>query len=395
MNELDLLEEHLHALLPKEWFEVVRLEDWTALRELHVALGGARIVAEIGKHGWTAPHWPREHGGRGVDDATARKIIERLDALVVPRIPRGTGFILAAPAIRQFSSEETKRLFLPGIAAATQMWAQLFSEPGAGSDLASLACKAERDGDEWVVTGQKVWTTLGHEADIGMLIARTDPNAPKNKGITYFGVDLHAPGVEIRPLVHMTGEHEFNEVFLNEVRIPDLWRISDVNDGWAASTASLSAERIPWSGQKTGGPQKRSILGGKTIDELITLAQSRTLTAVQRERVVQCYIDACVLGLTVQRVKGPAGSITKIMKAKSNQEVQLVALDILGAQVTAWESADDEMLKYVREFLRTRANSIEGGTSEIQRNIVGERVLGLPREPDVWQGKAWREVPRS
>lgn len=395
MNELDLLEEHLHALLPKEWFEVVHREDWTALRELHVALGGAHIVAEIGKHGWTAPHWSREHGGRGADDATARKIIERLDALVVPRIPRGTGFILAAPAIRQFSSEETKRLFLPGIAAATQMWAQLFSEPGAGSDLASLACKAERDGDEWVVTGQKVWTTLGHEADIGMLIARTDPNAPKNKGITYFGVDLHAPGIEIRPLVHMTGEHEFNEVFLNEVRIPDLWRISDVNDGWAASTASLSAERITLSGQKTGGPQKRSILGGKTIDELIALAQSRTLTAVQRERVVRCYIEARVLGLTVQRVKGPAGSITKIMKAKSNQEVQLVALDILGAHVTAWDSADDEMLKYVREFLRTRANSIEGGTSEIQRNIVGERVLGLPREPDVWQGKAWREVPRS
>jgi alkylation response protein AidB-like acyl-CoA dehydrogenase len=193
----------------------------------------------------------------------------------------------------------------------------------------------------------------------------------------------------------MTGEHEFNEVFLNEVRIPDLWRISDVNDGWAASTASLSAERITLSGQKTGGPQKRSILGGKTIDELITLAQSRTLTAVQRERVVKCYIDARVLGLTVQRVKGPAGSITKIMKAKSNQEVQLVALDILGAHVTAWENEDDEMLKYVREFLRTRANSIEGGTSEIQRNIVGERVLGLPREPDVWQGKAWREVPRS
>jgi alkylation response protein AidB-like acyl-CoA dehydrogenase len=206
---------------------------------------------------------------------------------------------------------------------------------------------------------------------------------------------MHAPGVEIRPLVHMTGEHEFNEVFLNEVRIPDLWRISDVNDGWAASTASLSAERITLSGQKTGGPQKRSILGGKTIDELIALAQSRTLTAVQRERVVKCYIDARVLGLTVQRVKGPAGSITKIMKAKSNQEVQLVALDILGAHVTAWDNADDEMLKYVREFLRTRANSIEGGTSEIQRNIVGERVLGLPREPDVWQGKAWREVPRS
>ena len=345
--------------------------------------------------GWICATWPKEYGGKGLNTLQGVVLAEEFANAKAPMRADFFGDTLVGPTLLQWGTEEQKKEFLPQILSGKMRWCQGFSEPNSGSDLASLKTTAVLDGDEWVINGQKVWTTLGHEADIGMLIARTDPNAPKNKGITYFGVDMHAPGVEIRPLVHMTGEHEFNEVFLNEVRIPDLWRISDVNDGWAASTASLSAERITLSGQKTGGPQKRSILGGKTIDELIALAQSRTLSAVQRERVVKCYIDARVLGLTVQRVKGPAGSITKIMKAKSNQEVQLVALDILGAHVTAWDSADDEMLKYVREFLRTRANSIEGGTSEIQRNIVGERVLGLPREPDVWQGKAWREVPRS
>ncbi|MFM7744197.1 MAG: acyl-CoA dehydrogenase family protein [Actinomycetota bacterium] len=277
-----------------------------------------------------------------------------------------------------------------------EMWAQLFSEPGAGSDLASLACRAVRDGGEWVVSGQKVWTTLGHEADIGMLLARTDPDAPKNKGITYFAVDLRASGAELRPLIQMTGEHEFNEVFLSDVRIPDLWRISPVNEGWAASNASLAAERITLSGQKAGGPQKRSILGGKTIDEVLALARERGLTASQRERLIKAWIDAKVLGLTVGRMKGPAGSITKVMKAKSNQELQCLALEILGVDAAAWEGdATVEYAKYVREFLRTRANSIEGGTSEIQRNIIGERVLALPREPDPWVGQPWKDVPRS
>jgi alkylation response protein AidB-like acyl-CoA dehydrogenase len=231
-----------------------------------------------------------------------------------------------------------------------------------------------------------------------MLLARTDPDEPKNKGITYFAVDLRAAGVEMRPLIQITGEHEFNEVFLTDVRIPDSWRISPVNEGWAASNASLAAERITLSGQKSGGPQKRSILGGKTIDEVLALARERGISAVQRERLVDAWIDAKVLGLTVGRVKGAAGSITKVMKAKSNQDLQCLALEILGADVAAWASGETEGLeysKYVREFLRTRANSIEGGTSEIQRNIIGERVLGLPREPDHWVGSPWKDVPRS
>lgn len=396
MGVLDELEADLRAILPAGWFGVVERREWESLRALQTGVGSQKIVRELGRRGWIAPHWPVEHGGRGLSDGEAALAIARLDELVVPRIPRGTGFVLAAPAIRQFASEETKRRFLPKIVTGEEMWAQLFSEPGAGSDLASLACRAVRDGAEWVVSGQKVWTTLGHEADIGMLLARTDPDAPKNKGITYFAVDLRASGAELRPLIQMTGEHEFNEVFLSEVRIPDLWRISPVNEGWAASNASLAAERITLSGQKAGGPQKRSILGGKTIDEVLALARERGATASQRERLVEAWVDAKVLGLTVGRMKGPAGSITKVMKAKSNQELQCLALEILGADALAWEGdTTSEYAKYVREFLRTRANSIEGGTSEIQRNIIGERVLGLPREPDPWVGVAWRGVPRN
>jgi alkylation response protein AidB-like acyl-CoA dehydrogenase len=390
------LEGDLRSILPAEWFGFAARGDWASLREVQIALGSQSIVRELGRRGWIAPHWEVAHGGRGLSEADASVAIARLDELAVPRIPRGTGFVLAAPAIRQFASEETKRRFLPKIVTGEEMWAQLFSEPGAGSDLASLACRAVRDGGEWVASGQKVWTTLGHEADIGMLLARTDPDAPKNKGITYFAVDLRAPGVELRPLVQMTGEHEFNEIFLTDVRIPDLWRISPVNEGWAASNASLAAERITLSGQKAGGPQKRSILGGKTIDEVMVLAAERGVTTAQRQRLVDAWISAKVLGWTVGRMKGPAGSITKVMKAKSNQELQCLALEILGADALAWEGdVKSEYAKYVREFLRTRANSIEGGTSEIQRNIIGERVLGLPREPDPWVGLPWKDVPRS
>jgi alkylation response protein AidB-like acyl-CoA dehydrogenase len=396
MGVIAEFENDLRTILPAEWFTFAAKADWTSLREVQLAVGSQSIVRALGRRGWIAPHWAREHGGRGLSDVDAAAVIGRLDELAVPRIPRGTGFVLAAPAIRQFSSEETKRRFLPKIVTGEEMWAQLFSEPGAGSDLASLACRAVRDGAEWVVSGQKVWTTLGHEADIGMLLARTDPDAPKNKGITYFAVDLRAPGVELRPLIQMTGEHEFNEVFLSEVRIPDSWRISPLNDGWAASNASLAAERITLSGQKAGGPQKRSILGGKTIDEVVALSRERGLTSTQRQRLVGAWIDAKVLSWTVGRVKGPAGSITKVMKAKSNQELQCLAVEILGADALAWEGdVKSEYAMYVRELLRTRANSIEGGTSEIQRNIIGERVLGLPREPDPWVGHPWKGIPRS
>lgn len=353
------------------------------------------FVRALGEAGWVAPHWAPEHGGRGLTEAEAIEVYRELDERELPRQPRGSGFVLAAPTILQHSSEETKRRFLPPIASGEERWCQLFSEPGAGSDLASLATTAVRDGDEWILNGQKVWTTYGHESEMAMTLARTDPSSPKHAGITYFGLDMRAPGVEIRPLVQMTGEFEFNEVFLTDVRVPDLFRISDLNDGWRATQTTLGAERFALSGLKKKKKASDEILGGKTMQNVIDLAHSLgdDLTAVQRDKVTQAYIANRVLELvTARKIHGSA---TKIGKAKTNQFLQLVAMDLLGARGVAWRSDDQEIPGYVRELLRTRANSIEGGTSEIQRNIVGERVLGLPREPDPFKGSAWKDVPRS
>ncbi len=353
------------------------------------------FVRALGEAGWVAPHWPAEYGGRGRGEAEALAVYAELDERELPRQPRGSGFVLAAPTIMQWSEEQTKRRLLPPIASGEERWCQLFSEPGAGSDLASLATTAVRDGDEWIVNGQKVWTTYGHESEMAMLLARTDPSAAKHAGITYFGLDMRAPGVEIRPLVQMTGEFEFNEVFFTDVRVPDLFRISPVNDGWGATQTTLGAERFALSGVRKKKKASDEILGGKTIGDLIELAHSLGdgLTVPQRDKVAQAYIEARVLELTAAR--RIHGSATKIAKATTNQRLQLVAMELLGARGAAWRGGDTETPGYVRELLRTRANSIEGGTSEIQRNIVGERVLGLPREPDPFKGSPWKDVPRS
>ena len=353
------------------------------------------FVRALGEAGWVTPHWAPEHGGRGLTEAEAAEVFAALDTQGLPRQPRGSGLVLAAPTILHWSEEATKRRFLPPIASGAERWCQLYSEPGAGSDLASLATTAVRDGDEWVVNGQKVWTTYGHESEMAMLLARTDPSAPKHKGITYFGMDMRAPGVEIRPLVQMTGENEFNEVFLTDVRVPDVFRISPVGEGWAATQTTLGAERTALSGTKRKKKASDEILGGKTADEVLDLARSLgdDLTAAHRDAVVRAVIDSRVLDLTTSRRLH--GSLTKIAKARTNQQLQLVAVALLGARATAWVPDDPEIPGYIRELLRTRANSIEGGTSEIQRNIVGERVLGLPREPDAFHGQPWSAVPRS
>ena len=396
----DDLVRFLLEILPEGWADAAEAGDDGTLRRMRGGLDARGVIARLGAAGWVAPHWPVEHGGRGLDEAEAGAVYELLDRWNVPRVPRGSGFVLAAPAIRAFSEEATKRRFLPRIVTGEEQWAQLFSEPGAGSDLASLATRAVRDGDEWVVNGQKVWTTLAHESQFAMLLPRTDPDVPKHEGITYFGVDLRAPGVEVRPLRQITGETEFNEVFLSDVRIPELYRISAVGEGWAASHTTLSAERVTFSGTSSRQRQSRGILGGKTIDEVLELARSSTLAPSMRDRLAQAYIESKVLALTVERSaaggsSGHAGAVTKIRKATVNQDLQVLAVELLGAGATAWPAEDAEIARYNREFLRTRANSIEGGTSEIQRNVIGERVLGLPHEPDAYKGRPWSEVPRS
>jgi alkylation response protein AidB-like acyl-CoA dehydrogenase len=290
-------------------------------------------------------------------------------------------------------------------------WCQLFSEPGAGSDLAGLGCRALRDGDEWVITGQKVWNTLAHIADRGMLVARTDPTSPKHKGLTYFALDMHAPGVEVRPLRQMTGEAEFNEVYLTEVRVPDADRIGDVGDGWRVSMTTLANERTTIGGGGGGTPQR----GSGAIAEAVRLweADPDSHTAVHRDRLMKLWIDAEVLRLTNIRAAqnrrignpGPEGSIAKLQFAEVNKDIYEFCVELLGAKALIDYDYTMQRSEHIgltgppgtsrKMFLRSRANSIEGGTSEIQRNILGERVLGLPGEPRVDKELPWIDVPRN
>jgi alkylation response protein AidB-like acyl-CoA dehydrogenase len=404
-NWRDELVGFLVAHLPVGWPEAVERGDETAVLSLKKQVDSPAMMRALGNAGWIAPHWATEYGGRGMPLADAQEVAALLDTWEVGRIPRGSGFVLAAPTILRWSSEETKRRFLPCIVTGEERWCQLFSEPGAGSDLASLAATAVRDGDEWVLNGQKVWTTFGHQSEFAMTIARTDPTQPKHKGITYFGVDLRSPGVEIRPLINMAGQVEFNEVFLTDVRVPDLYRISPIGEGWAATQTTLGAERHVLSGARKKRKASDEILGGKTIEQVITLARAVGATGdpMWRQRIVAEWMRNRLLLLTAQRSKanaaagraGPEGSISKIAKARANQSLQVLAMDLLGARATGWAADDPEPWTFVEQFLRTRANSIEGGTSEIQRNIVGERVLGLPREPDPFHHAPWNTIPRS
>jgi alkylation response protein AidB-like acyl-CoA dehydrogenase len=296
------------------------LDELRAFIDAHTPVAdNPSFVRALGEAGWVAPHWAPEHGGRGLTEEQALAVYAELDDRELPRQPRGSGFILAAPTILQWSEEATKRRLLPPIASGEERWCQLFSEPGAGSDLASLATTAVRDGDEWIVNGQKVWTTYGHESEMAMLLTRTDPSSAKHAGITYFGLDMRAPGVEIRPLVQMTGETEFNEVFLTDVRVPDLFRISPVNDGWAATQTTLGAERFALSGARKKKKASDEILGGKTIQNVIDLARSlgEGLSRVHRDDVVRAYIESRVLELTTTR--RVHGSLSKIAKARTNQ----------------------------------------------------------------------------
>jgi len=355
----------------------------------------------FGASGLVAPTWLPEHGGLGVTRDVAAAIEAVLSPFKLYRL-NPLGLNNAAAALFAHGTEEQRRRFLPPIVTNAERWCQLFSEPGAGSDLASLATRATRDGDDWLVTGQKVWTTWANEADFGMLLARTDPGQPKHKGITYFLLDLHQPGVEIRPLRQITGEAEFNEVFLDCARVPDAHRLGEVGDGWRVSASTLSSERQMVSGAGSGGIGR---LGGSGADRLIAAAREHGVWDDPRirDRVAALWAEEQIRGWTNARVRaelaagqspGAAASIGKVHQASLNQRIQDALVDIVGASALAWDDGEP-MPREVSGLLRSLANSIEGGTTEVNKNVLGERVLGLPREPDPWKGRPWREVPRS
>jgi len=396
----------------EQWIRTEVPEHWcTAAAESPRALRAARTPDDyrrwyptFASSGLVAPTWLPEHGGLGVPNEVARAIEDVLAPLRLTRL-NPLGLNNAAAALFSHGTEEQRLRFLPPIVRNEEKWCQLFSEPGAGSDLASLATRAVPDGDEWVITGQKVWTTWADEADFGILLARTDPEQPKHKGITYFLLDMHQPGVEVRPLRQITGEREFNEVFLDGARVPDAHRVGDLNDGWRVSASTLSVERQMVSGSGSGGMGR---LGGSSAQRLITVAQEtgRWADPVIRAKIMRLWAQEQVRGWTNTRVRaalkagqspGAASSIGKVHQATLNQQIQDLMVDLTGTAALAWPATDDvdALPRDVQGWMRSLANGTEGGTTDINKNILGERVLGLPREPDPWKGKPWKDIPRS
>jgi len=326
---------------------------------------------------WAGVSWPKEYGGRGATLVEQAIYNEELARAQAPSTANVLGLAMGGPTVIAHGSEEQKRRYLEPILSADEIWCQGFSEPEAGSDLASLKTRAVRDGGEWVVTGQKVWTTLAHHAKWCMLVARTDQDAPRHKGLTYFLMDMDQDAVQVRPLRQITGEAEFNELFIEEARIPHENIVGGEGNGWNVAITTLMHERATLA----FGLQIRVKV---TLGEL--LAEARESGAAEdpiiRDRLAQLYIESEVLRLNALRglsaimrtgVPGPEGSLGKWQWADVNQALTELAVDLRGPRAVL----DDDRWTY--RYLRARANSIEGGTTEILKNIVAERVLGLPR----------------
>ncbi|MFB6614906.1 acyl-CoA dehydrogenase family protein [Streptomyces sp. NPDC085524] len=355
-------------------------------------------------------HYPEGLGGLGASRTLQAAVDAELEAAGAPdNDPRriGIGLGMAAPTILAYGTEEQKRRFLRPLWAGEEVWCQLFSEPGAGSDLAALATRAVLDEatGEWVVDGQKVWTSSAHTARWGILIARTDPALPKHQGITYFLCDMHAPGVEVRPLRQITGEAEFNEVFLTGVRIPDAHRLGAVGEGWAVARTTLMNERVSIGGMRI--PREGGMIGpvAATWRERPELR-----THALHQRLLELWVEAEVARLTGERLRqqlaagqpGPEGSGMKLTFARLNQEISGLEVELLaeeGLSYDDWTMRRPEGVDFTgREagyrYLRAKGNSIEGGTSEILLNIVAERVLGLPPEPRDDKDLPWKDLAR-
>jgi alkylation response protein AidB-like acyl-CoA dehydrogenase len=327
--------------------------------------------------GYAGLSWPKEYGGRGATLIEQALFNEEMVRARAPMTANVLGLVMGGPVVIAHGTDEQKDRFLEPILTADEIWCQGFSEPESGSDLASLKTKAVKSNGEWVVTGQKVWTTYAHEAKWCMLVARTDPDAPKHQGLTYFIMDMEQDAVQVRPLRQITGEAEFNELFIEEARIPDENVVGGEGNGWMVAITTLMHER---AGLGFGSAIQLKI----ALGELMDLARERGADRdpVIRQKIAQIYTEAECLRLTASRgltqqmktgIPGPEGSLVKWQWSDANQAMTELAMEIMGADAPVVDG------KWTYRFLRARANSIEGGTTEILRNIVAERVLGLPR----------------
>jgi alkylation response protein AidB-like acyl-CoA dehydrogenase len=353
-------------------------------------------------------HFPVGHGGLGLSPKFQKIVNEKIARAGGPnsyaRNPIGYG--MCGPTVVEWGTDEQKRKYLRPLFTGEEIWCQLFSEPGSGSDFAGLSAKGVKDGDEWIVNGQKVWTTLAHLSKWGLLVVRTDAEAVKHAGLTAVVVDMRGPGVEVRPLRQMTGEAEFNEVYFTDTRIPVSETLGNTGDGWRVSLTTLMNERVAIGGaipQKGSGPIREAV----KLWEKLPADRKDSAT---KDKIMKLWIRSEVARLTNIRagqnrkmgVPGPEGSIGKMASAELNKETYELCIELLGAEGMLYGSYEmvrpDTAMSFdslPKAFLRARANSIEGGTSEVMRNILGERVLGLPGDVRVDREMPWSKVPRN
>ncbi|MFI5806163.1 acyl-CoA dehydrogenase family protein [Streptomyces sp. NPDC051561] len=364
---------------------------------------GARFDAGLA---WV--HYPVGLGGLDAPRDLQAVVDAELAAADAPdNDPRriGIGLGMAAPTVLKYGTDEQKQRLLRPLWVGEEVWCQLFSEPGAGSDLAALGTRAVRDGDHWVVNGQKVWTSSAHLARWAILVTRTDPDQPKHRGMTYFVCDMSDPGVEVRPLRQITGEAEFNEVFLSDVKIPDSMRLGEVGDGWKVAQTTLMNERVSIGGSRI--PREGGMIGpvAATWRERPDLR-----THDLHQRLLTLWVEAEVARLTGERLRqqmvvgqpGPEGSGMKLTFARLNQEISGLEVELRGEEgllYDDWTMRRPELVDFTGRdagyrYLRSKGNSIEGGTSEVLLNIVAERVLGLPSEPRTDKDVAWKDLAR-
>jgi alkylation response protein AidB-like acyl-CoA dehydrogenase len=380
----DELRAWLAANLPKDW------SDWRE-KPLEVSFPYLRAwQRKLQDGGWAAVSWPKEYGGRSASLMEQAIFWEEMARTDAPPMANSLGLGLIGPTIIAHGTEAQKKRFIPKILSAEEIWCQGFSEPNAGSDLAGLQMDARLDGDHYVVNGQKVWTSYGWIADWCELVVRTDPSVAKHKGLTVLLVDMKSPGVDVRPLRQMTGESEFNEVFLRDVRVPVANVLGRVNDGWNVAISTLMHERGAYGA-------RLHLLFKRNMDRLIELAHTVQRNGAPaasdpliRQKLAQCYAEVEIMRLNQMRAfsritatgtPGPEGSILKIFWSELNQRVQQVAQELLGpyGQLLAADARAVDHGIWSYGYLRSRGNTIEAGTSEIQRNIIGHFVLGLPR----------------
>lgn len=378
-----------HSQPPVEWTEESLVAE---CRRFHQALADA----ELG--GIT---YPVEYGGQGLDKGYLEVFNQELSRYQAPLVPAAISHGMCLPVLNDFGTDEQKARHQARIIRCDELWCQMFSEPGAGSDVASLATRAIRDGDQWVLNGQKVWTSGAQYCEYGLCVARTDPAQPKHRGLSMFIVDLSLPGVDIRPLRQINGSSHFNEIYLTDVRVGHDCLVGGEGNGWNVAVAMLMYERVA-IGAGGSGAMSRSMGSAKLITE--ARQRGRDDDPVVRDAIADLYIRERIqkfIGMRIRqavesgKAPGPEGSIAKLNAAILSRRASDVAIELAGPSGQAWNAKDEDADEWASAVISAPAMAIAGGTNEVQRNIIGERVLGLPKEPDPFKGQPWEEVPRS